>query len=222
MPNEISQPFDQTQRDPRDERLVGQVLGPDVAAEMEALTSGQTKPDKTQEPSIGLEISEAEQAETEVVEQEVTAEQLRQQYVEWADDFGKDKKWVIETFIFEPDGKVRVEGNLDLSDTGISELPPGLYRVEGQLILNNNQITTIENIPDSVTELHLNNNQITTIENIPDSVTRLYLSKNQITTIENIPNSVIELWLKNNQITKKENIPDSVTYINIDSNPIES
>ena len=67
-----------------------------------------------------------------------------------------------------------------------------------ELNLNDNQITKIKNIPDSVVELHLDHNQITEIKNIPDSVTELYLRYNQITEIKNIPNSVTELNLSGN------------------------
>src|SRR3989339_1534479 len=36
----------------------------------------------------------------------------KDQYIEWAEEFGKDAGWVDETFKFQPDGTTIVEGNL--------------------------------------------------------------------------------------------------------------
>jgi len=243
MTNETQQPFTGDQpRKTDDTKLVAKVLGTTEAAEMAELVGGQTKPVEQEQKVDELTITESEQDAATEVEQEMAPNQRRQQYIDWAYEFGGNENWIDETFIFESDGRVRVEGDLDLSGNNISELPPCLYKVEGKLYLNKNQISKIENIPSSVTELHLGDNQITKIENIPNTVTVLSLSGNQIAKIENIPNSVIHLglsynkittienipdsvktlYLNNNQITKKGNIPDTVTKIVLYDNPIES
>ena len=118
MPNESAQPFDKTDRDPQDERLVGEVLGAGTREEMEELTDG-VQGQVTESGAMGLDLSENEQKE--VQRKEITPKQRRRQYIGWAEDIGKDEEWVDRTFIFETDGRVKVEGNLPLGKTGISE-----------------------------------------------------------------------------------------------------
>jgi len=165
MPHESSQqPFaDPTPRSTDDTKLVAEVLGTTEAAEMNELL-GQTDSDKPEHQPQDLELTESEDATTQKAEQELNAEQRRDQYIEWAEGIRKNEAWVDKTFIFEIDGKVRVEGDLVLSNTRISELPPALYKVEGELHLTNSQITKIGNIPDSVTFLFLNNNPIESLD----------------------------------------------------------
>jgi len=181
MPNESAQPFaDQTKRDPRDEQLVGEILGEKVAEEMQELVDGSEQPS---EKAPELRLSENEQVAAEENEQEVTPKQRRQEYIEWVEEhLNKDVDWVDKTFIFETDGRVRVEGDLRLNNIGISELPPGLYSVDGMLNLANNRMTTIK-IPDSVTMLYLFNNRITQIRDIPDSIAILELENNPIESL---------------------------------------
>jgi len=221
MPNETTSPFQPNRtRKTNDTELVAGVLGTDAAADMEALVGGQAEPLETEPQPQGLELTEDEQAAT--TKAEKTKAELRyDEYVIWANEFGMDQEWVEETFIFEPDGRVRVEGDLILTAMGISELPPDLCEVKGNLKLNSNKIAKIANIPDSVTFIDFRGNQITEIENIPDSVISLYLDNNKITKIENIPDSVTDLFLGNNQITRIENIPDSVIWLNLVGNQIE-
>jgi len=226
-------------RSPDDATLVEKVLGSTQADEMRELTNGSRTSGQGKHE---LELSAAEQGAATKIEGEVAPNKRRAEYIKWADDIGKDIAWIDETFVFEIDGRVRVDGDLNLSDTGISELPPGLYDVTGRLILANNtfetinavpegvtilnmagnQISIIENISNSVILLTLSKNKITKIENISSSVTELGLGINQISVIENIPDSVIRLSLRQNNIRVIENIPESVTFLDLGENPIES
>jgi len=167
MPKENKQPFTGDQlRNPNDTQLVDQVLGRKAAVEMEELI-GQDKPPKTESTSLNLSedelgaVGEAEKTET---------EKRRDEYVIWAEKIKKNEDWVDETFIFESDGKVRVEGDLNLSNTKILELPPALYKVEGLLNLSSNQITSLKNMPDTVGGFFLNSDQITSLKGLPNTI----------------------------------------------------
>jgi len=224
MPNETQQPFqDGKQRSQRDEELVAGVLGATEAAEMRELVGGQAEPSETESAPLvaELDLSEGEQTATTEAEKNM-AERRKDEYVEWFKEFDKDEKWIDETFIFEDDGRVRVEGSLDLMETGITELPPGLYEVTGTLFLCYNSISEIPDTLDLVGQLDLTSNQITKIKNIPDSVTKLRFHGNQITKIENVPDSVTLLDLSGNNIKVIANIPNSIVELNLGRNPIES
>jgi len=190
MPNETSQPFDQTQRDPRDERLVGQVLGPDAVAEMKVLVDEQTKLSR---PKGKLELTEGEAVVTKKAEQEVTAEQRRQQYYNWAENIGKDEYWVDDTFTFNIDGTVIIEGDVILYNFGIDVLPPKLIEVTGYINLANNQITSLEGMPSTIGDgLYLGNNQIISLKGLPDVVHGfLSLNENQtLTSLNGLPKKI--------------------------------
>ncbi len=221
MPNEFQQPFDKTTRSSDDPELVAGVLGTRAREEMEELADGQEPTSEAHQTEGQFELSADERVDAAEAEKPLD-EWRRDKYYAWAKSIGEDEDWVDTTFIFEVDGKVRVEGDLKLIDRGISELPPGLYKVEGQLILNDNNFTKIENIPEAVTQLYLYGNQITKIENIPESVHSLGLGYNQITKIENIPDSVTTLDIRYNQISGVGSIPKSVKWLHLDENPIES
>ncbi len=219
MPNETAKPFDKTTRSGADPELVAGVLGTRAREEMEELVDGQPKPSDQQEEGQ-FELSADELADYNEAGKSLE-EWRRDHYYEWAESIGEGNDWVDETFIFESDGKVMVEGNLDLRDRGISELPPGLYRVEGKLNLGYNNFTKIENIPEAVTELYMFENQISKVENIPESVKTLGLSHNQITKMENFPSSLKKIDLRDNQISQIY-LPQSVESASLGGNPIES
>ncbi len=195
MPTELTPPFDTTARDPRDEQLVGEVLGKTAAGEMTELAGSDTSQPET--IPANLEVTKNEQTATKDAEKN-PAERRREQYHIWAVKHGKDEEWVDRKFIFEKNGQVRVDETLRLHEMGISEFPPGLYRVNGNLTAGNNEFTEIKNVPEGVMELFLNNNRISVIENIPETVKKLVLCHNRISVIQNIPASVNDLDLDNN------------------------
>jgi len=137
MPNETTQPFDQTKRDPRDEHLVERVLGADAAEDMKALTKGQAAPDRKR---VTLVLTENEQVAAREKEQEVSPEQRRQQYIEWAKSFDKDEEWVDDNFIFISDGTVETKDNLTIFRKNIEYFPPALKRIRGSLDMTQSKI----------------------------------------------------------------------------------
>ena len=86
---------------------------------------------------------------------------------------------------------------------------------------HNNQITKLENLPDNIITLYCYNNQIKFLENLPDTLQKLYCGNNQITKLENLPNGISELYCGGNQITKLENLPNGLIYFNYYGNPIK-
>jgi len=94
-----------------------------------------------------------------------------------------------------------------------------------ELCISNNQITKIENLPNSVQQLYLHYNEITKIENLPSSLQMLDLENNQITKIENLPNSIQKLYLHYNEITELSlDLLEfrQLDYFSYNNNPIET
>src|SRR3989339_745782 len=84
--------------------------------EAQALTEalGEDEPSKSEPqqdlpPVLDISMSGKEQKE---VEKEPLW--IKEDYIKWAESFGKDEAWVNETFKFQPDGTTVVWGNLYL------------------------------------------------------------------------------------------------------------
>ena len=119
--------------------------------------------------------------------------ETRNRLIKWAEEFNiGDKEWVDKKFTFLPDGSAICKSSLYLRNRGITYFPKGIKEVHGNLGLNHNRLTKIENLPAFMGGyLDLSHNQITKIENLPASVGgHLDLSHNQITKIEDLPASV--------------------------------
>jgi len=137
MPQETTQqPLRPDQpRDPRDERLVGQVLGPEAEAEMEELVGGNTS--AATEESSELQMTETEEAAAKKAEVEVNPEKRRQEYYEWGREINLGKNWIDVSFIFNDDGTVTSISHLVLDRIITPEqMPPALVEVRGFLDLN--------------------------------------------------------------------------------------
>ena len=69
-----------------------------------------------------------------------------------------------------------------------------------------NQITSLNNLPQSLITLNCSNNQITSLNNLPCSLIRLCCYCNKITSLDNLPESLQELYCSNKQITNYHKI----------------
>jgi Leucine-rich repeat (LRR) protein len=83
-----------------------------------------------------------------------------------------------------------------------------------------NKITQFDNLPNSLEILYCNNNQITQLDNLPNKLKELYCNNNQITQLNNIPNTLKELNCSYNQITQLDNIPNTLKELNCSYNQI--
>ena len=61
----------------------------------------------------------------------------------------------------------------------------------------NNQITSLDNLPNSLIELHCGWNQIISLDNLTNSLIKLNCTFNKITSLDNLPNSLTKLYCDN-------------------------
>ena len=166
----LENPFEPQKPRKKDEaEFVGRFLGPEAEEEMRKLV-GKPKKEEPKEDWGEFELSEEEKKKIEE-EKEKEKPWNREQVIEWAETFGKNEEWVNETFTFDPDGTIRVEGDLALNRTGIDELPKGIKEVKGYLDLKDNQLTSLEGLPKSIGgTLILSYNKLTSLEGLPESI----------------------------------------------------
>jgi Leucine-rich repeat (LRR) protein len=93
---------------------------------------------------------------------------------------------------------------LDLSNLGLTELPP-ISEDVNILYCNNNLLESIpDNLPSSIQIAMFNNNRISSItEFLPDSINNLHLDTNYITSLpQHLPANLMLLDIDKNQLTE--------------------
>ncbi len=153
MPQETAQPFNKTPRSPDDPELVAKVLGTQEADDMRALTGEQPaeeEPTTSGLDDVEMATSAAERAAVTKVEVGVTKEERRQQFIAWAEEFGKGEEFIDKYFEFDDDGTVVVLDVQHISTQNISWLPEGIKRVKGPLEFLGSKLKDCENMPDII------------------------------------------------------------------------
>jgi len=98
------------------------------------------------------------------------------------------KKYEIENYTIN-NGIVDVDGNVNLSFKKLSKLPLKFGTVNGDFSCYNNQLTTLEGVPNKVNgEFYCNNNKLKSLEGAPKEVNGYFnCSINQLTSLKHLP-----------------------------------
>ena len=116
-------------------------------------------------------------------------------YIKIYEDF-KDINSICEKYKIENytivDGKVNVNGNVNLTYRGLTKLPISFGVVTGDFNCGYNNLTTLEGCPSSVGgNFYCNTNQLTSLEGGPNSVGEDFsCSGNELTSLEGCPDSI--------------------------------
>ena len=93
------------------------------------------------------------------------------------------KKYGIENYTINPDGSIDVNGSVDLSGFGLTQLPLRFNRVTGYFNCNYNKLTTLEGCPKWISGwFGCRGNNLTSLEFSPDYVGgNFYCNGNDLT-----------------------------------------
>jgi hypothetical protein len=124
------------------------------------------------------------------------------------------KKYGITNYTINSDGNVDVDGNVDLSDKGLSKLPLKFGKVSGHFYCYSNQLESLEGGPIEVGRDFncCSNNYLTTLEGGPSKVGGGFDCRhNQLTTLEGCPSDVGgNFYCNGNKLTTLEGCPSEV------------
>lgn len=110
---------------------------------------------------------------------------------------------------------------LNLSNSNLFVLPNlTCYKNLKTLICNYNKLTTLDNLPSSITHLYCYYNRIVNLDKLPNSIYSLICDCNQIVALDHLPSSIIELFCKGNQIVELDHLPSSITHLYCEHNQI--
>ena len=113
-----------------------------------------------------------------------------------------------------------VDGRLDLSHLGLTELPP--LPPLTVLRCSENHLTSLPPLPDGLVELHCYNNHLSSLPTLPSSLQLLSCSSNQMTFLPALPVSLTYLGCQFNQLTSLPPLPPFLDLILCDCNRITS
>jgi hypothetical protein len=143
------------------------------------------------------------------------------------------------------DGKVNVNGDVDLIDIGLVKLPVSFGVVGGSFYCSLNKLTSLEGCPSRVGgyfdcannkltsldgsptivggDFDCNNNQLTSLEGCPSNIGDFDCSHNQLTSLEGCPSNVGgDFSCFNNKLTSLSGAPNIVSgYFNCGYNPVD-
>ena len=94
----------------------------------------------------------------------------------------------IENYIINSDHSIDVNGDVNISDIGITKIPVNFNKIDGSFNVSVNRLTNLENAPNEVTgDFNCSNNYLTSLDGGPSIVGGLYdCSKNRLKNIKNI------------------------------------
>jgi uncharacterized repeat protein (TIGR01451 family) len=90
------------------------------------------------------------------------------------------------------------------------------------LIFSTNQVTSLPNLPNSLSYLDCYGNFLSSLPVLPNTLNILNCTFNQLTSLPNLPNSLITLNCRGNQLSSLPNLPNSLTVLDCSGNQLSS
>jgi hypothetical protein len=123
------------------------------------------------------------------------------------------QEYDIDNYSINEDGSIDVDGDVDLSNNGLTKIPLKFRNVLGDFYCHENQLTSLEGAPNIVGgDFNCDDNQLTSLEGAPLSVGGYFSCEyNNLTSLECAPTSIGgDFDCVGNNIASLEGAPQSV------------
>ena len=114
-----------------------------------------------------------------------------------------------------------VDGEVDLSMLGLTELPPLPEGLE-HLTCSFNRLTTLPKLPQSLRSLYCAHNQLTSLPTLPPFLEYLHCQLNQLTSLPTLPPSLLTLVCHTNRLTSLPELPSILDILRCGNNQLTS
>lgn len=139
------------------------------------------------------------------------------------------KMWLqdmnIKNYHINKDLTVDVEGNVNLTDMNLTELPVQFGIVEGKFNCGNNLLTSLKGSPYKTDSFYCHNNCLTNLNDGPQIVRDYYdCSNNQLTTLVGAPQKMEagEFSCNNNNLTSLIGAPQTLDTLKCHQNKLNT
>lgn len=154
-------------------------------------------------------------------------EVARREIEAWLDTHGVSRYMIMMVKGSENNKKaqfvVDVEGEVDLSSKGITQLPVQFNKVSGNFIIANNNLYSLMGVPKEVGVMFdCAYNNLTDLSDGPEIAEDYYCNNNHLTSLKGAPKKVIRFDCSKNELTNLEGGPEEAEILNIHDNKIET
>lgn len=131
-----------------------------------------------------------------------------------------NENWAIEMYLSNLNDDIF---ELNISGRELRTLPDlSRFTELKRLSCANNYLTTIANLPDSISDLNCSNNNLTVIGSYPRSLEMLNCSFNRLTAFSNLPDGLKMLNCSYNQFQTITGLPNSLERLDCENNHLQS
>ena len=133
------------------------------------------------------------------------------------------KKYGIVGYSINDDGSIDVDGDVNLVNFKLNELPVKFNKVNGNFYCHNNQLTTLKGCPSEVSkDLWIDSNELTSLEGCPIYVGGDFdCNDNNLTSLIGSPIEVGGSFsCIYNQLSSLVDLPTVLGYIDFVNNPL--
>lgn len=98
-------------------------------------------------------------------------------------------------------------------DSGtLNSIPPTINRLSKleYLKVNNNQLTSLPDLPDSLGILQIGANYLTSLPDLPEGLWDLNMGENLVTSLPDLPPGLTHLYCNNNPLTSLPDLPETL------------
>jgi hypothetical protein len=112
---------------------------------------------------------------------------------------------------------------LDLRGLTLTSLPDCLSQITSltSLLISDNNLAVIPNLPENLTFLDASCNEITTLTNFPDSLKDVSLHTNSLTRLPRLHEGLVSLMVFNNELIELNGIPSSIRELDASWNRLQ-
>jgi hypothetical protein len=110
--------------------------------------------------------------------------------------------------------------NIDISNNNLFNIPDLKSENINNIWLDINNISKIENLPNTLVRLFIRDNKIEKLENLPEGLEELWINNNNISTIENLPSTLKRLYINSNKINSIVSLPENIELVQMMNNSI--
>ena len=92
---------------------------------------------------------------------------------------------------------------------------------DGNLDVSWLKITSLPELPETLTHLRCNNTQLSVLPKLPETLTHLVCWNTQLSVLPKLPETLIRLDCSDTQLSVLPKLPETLTYLNCDDTPLK-
>ena len=104
-----------------------------------------------------------------------------------------------------------------LNITSLPELPETLT----ELYCENTQLSVLPKLPETLTHLYCNNTQLSVLPKLPETLKELSCSNTQLSVLPKLPDTLTHLWCWNTQLSVLPKLPETLIMLDCSNTPLK-